>query len=447
MNNKRTKFIVFLFLFTLIVTAISPLKTASAAENSIDVNASSAIIIEESTGTILYGKNIDEKLPVASMAKVMTEYLVLEAVKEGRIKWEQTYTPSEYVYKISQNKEYSNVPLRQDGSYTVKELYEAMAIYSANGAAIGLAEIISGTETNFIKLMNEKAKELGLTNYEFVNATGLENGDLMGMHPEGTSPDAENKLSARDMALLSQKLIQDFPEVIETASIAKKTFKEGTEMLNWNWMLPDSTIKGYEYEGVDGLKTGSTNKAGSCFTATATKNGMRVVAVVMNAKGENLHSARFLEMEKMLNYGFNNFAVKEIFPAKYQVEKQSSLPVVKGKEKSVSIQTKDPLTLVIRNGDEKAYKAKFNINKDKLTKNGELTAPLKKGEKVGTMTVSYTGNGEALSFIQEGKQPQVDVVTEVAVEKANWFVLSMRAIGSFFSGLWGTITDTVKGWF
>jgi D-alanyl-D-alanine carboxypeptidase (penicillin-binding protein 5/6) len=440
--------IAILFAFTFVISAFAPYTTASAAEEPISVNASSAIIIEETTGTILYGKNIDEKLPVASMAKVMTEYLVLEAIEDKKIKWDQKYTPSEYVYKISQNTSLSNVPLRQDGSYSVQELYEAMAIYSANGAAIALAEIIAGSESVFVKMMNEKAKELGLTNYEFVNATGLENEDLQGMHPDGTSADAENQLSARDMALLSQKLIQDFPEVLETAGTPKKVFREGTDdrtnMPNWNWMLPGLV---YEYEGVDGLKTGSTNNAGSCFTATAVRNGMRVISVVMNAKGESLHESRFVETKKMLNYAFDNFSVKEVFPANYQIKNQSSIPVVKGKEDNVSIQTKDALTLVVKNGEEKAYKPTFKIDESQLTKKGELTAPVKKDQKVGTMIVNYEGTGSALSFVEKSKTPQVDLITKEAVEKANWFVLSMRGIGGFFSGLWGTVTDTVKGWF
>ncbi|MGM7724837.1 D-alanyl-D-alanine carboxypeptidase family protein [Metabacillus sp. Hm71] len=447
-SKKFKRLFAVLFAFTFIVSAFSPFTTVSAAEEPISINASSAIIIEESTGTILYGKNIDEKLPVASMAKVMTEYLVLEAIKDGKIKWEQTYTPSEYVYKISQNGDLSNVPLRQDGSYTVQELYEAMAIYSANGAAIALAEIIAGSETAFVKQMNEKAKALGLTNYEFVNATGLENKDLLGMHPEGTSADAENRLSARDMALLSQKLINDFPEILDTASTPKKVFREGTDdatnMPNWNWMLPGLV---YEYEGVDGLKTGSTTNAGSCFTATAERNGMRVISVVMNAQGKSLHESRFVETEKMLNYAFNNFSVKEVFPANYQIKSQSTIPVVKGKEDQVSIHTKEAINLVVKNGEENAYKPTFQLDQKQLTKKGELTAPVKKDQKVGTMVVSYQGNGSSLGFVDKNKSPQVDVVTKEAVEKANWFVLSMRGVGGFFSGLWGTITDTVKGWF
>jgi D-alanyl-D-alanine carboxypeptidase (penicillin-binding protein 5/6) len=439
-----------LFAFTFIVSAFYPYTKASAAEEPISVNAAAAIIIEETTGAILYGKNIDEMLPIASMAKVMTEYLVLEAVKSKKITWDQTYTPSEYVYKISQNRELSNVPLRKDGTYTAKELYEAMAIYSANGAAIGLAEVIAGSETNFVKMMNEKAVELGLTNFEFVNATGLENEDLIGMHPDGTSVDQENRVSARDMAILAQKLIKDYPEVLDTSSISKKVFREGTDdrtdMPNWNWMLPGLV---YEYDGVDGLKTGSTSKAGSNFTGTAMRNGMRVISVVMNADDGSgtLHTPRFTETKKMLDYAFNTFTVKEVFPANYQIKNQSSIPVVKGKEDKVAIQTKDPLTLVVKNGEKDAFKPILTIDENQLTKNGELTAPVEEGQKVGIMTAEYEGKGQALDFVEQSKTAQVDIVTKEAVEKANWFILSMRGIGGFFSGLWGTITDTVKGWF
>ncbi|WP_418937054.1 serine hydrolase [Metabacillus fastidiosus] len=449
MNKNYFKRTLAAFLaITLFFTLFLPFQQVDAASEPVSINAKAAILVEASTGTILYGKNIDEKLPIASMAKIMTEYLVLEALDKGKIKNDQTYTPSDYVYKISQKRDLSNVPLRKDGTYSVHELFEAMSIYSANGAAIALAEIVAGSETNFVKMMNEKAQELGLKNTEFINATGLENKDLQGMHPEGTSTDSENKMSARDMAKLSQRLLKDYPGVLEVASVPKKVFREGTDdkinMPNWNWMLKGLL---FEYEGVDGLKTGSTSSAGSCFTATAERNGMRVISVVMNAEGSDLHTARFQETKKMLDYAYNNFTVQEVFQANYAVKDQSVLPVVKGKEKEVKIHSKDALKLVVRNGEEKAYTAKVNIDDKKLTENKELTAPLKKNEKVGTMTVEYTGKGDKLSFLDGDKGMQTDIVTEKAVEKANWFVLTMRSIGGFFAGIWNGITDTVKGWF
>ncbi|MBD5020943.1 serine hydrolase, partial [Xanthomonas citri pv. citri] len=174
-------------------------------------------------------KNADKRLPIASMTKMMTEYLLLEAIDQGKVKWDQTYTPDDYVYEISQDNSLSNVPLRKDGKYTVKELYQATAIYSANAAAIAIAEIVAGSETKFVEKMNAKAKELGLTDYKFVNATGLENKDLHGHQPEGTSVNEESEVSAKDMAVLADHLITDYPEILETSSIAKTKFREGTD--------------------------------------------------------------------------------------------------------------------------------------------------------------------------------------------------------------------------
>lgn len=145
--TKWKQLLVSLVVLALAATCFVPMSKAEAAGNDpIDVNASAAIMIEASSGKILYSKNADKRLPIASMTKMMTEYLLLEAIKEGKVKWDQTYTPDDYVYEISQDNSLSNVPLRKDGKYTVKELYQAMAIYSANGAAIAVAEILAGSE-------------------------------------------------------------------------------------------------------------------------------------------------------------------------------------------------------------------------------------------------------------------------------------------------------------
>nr|WP_224752815.1 serine hydrolase [Metabacillus arenae] len=439
------RFVSIVFAAVLLCSIAAPMQKASAAPE-IDINAKASILVEASTGKILHADNIDEKLPIASMAKVMTEYLVMEAIEEGKLKWDDTYTPDEYVHNISQDTSLSNVPLRLDGSYTVKELFDAMVIYSANGAAIALAEKVAGSESKFVALMNEKAKELGLQNYEFVNATGLENKDLLGMHPEGTKPEDENKLSARDMALLSMRLIQDYPEILEVSSIPRKTFKEGTEMPNYNWML-EGLI--FEEEGVDGLKTGSTDSAGSSFTATADRNGMRVISVVMDANdgSGDLKTPRFKETKKLLNFAYNNFSIEEIFPAGYQMKDQSSLEVIKGKEKEVEIETKEAMEIPILNGEKENYKPKFVIDEKKLDENGALTAPFKKGEKVGNVTVEYTGKSKDHGFLADNATGTADIVTKTGVEKANWFVLSMRGVGGFFGGLWNSTVDTVQGWF
>lgn len=429
-----------------------PFQAVKAESDPLDINADAAILVDANTGRILYQKNIDTALGIASMTKMMVEYLLLDAIKEKRVKWDQQYTPSDYVYRLSQDRALSNVPLRKDGKYTVRELYEAMAIYSANGATVAIAEILGGSEKNFVKMMNEKAKQLGLKDYKFVNATGLSNQDLKGFHPEGTDTNEENVMSARAMATLAYRLLKDHPEVLKTTSIAHKTFREGTDdeikMDNWNWMLPGLV---YAYPGVDGLKTGYTEFAGNCFTGTAKRDGIRLITVVMNAKdksGKSTKEARFEETRKLFDYGFNSYSMKELYPKGYQLKGHKTLPVVKGKEKTVSIATDKPFSLLVKNGEEKNYRPVYVFDKKKLTDKGELTAPVKKGEKVGYMTLQYKGE-ESYSFLspEMKKNVSVNIVATENVEKANWFVLTMRGIGGLFGDLWTSVVKTVKGWF
>lgn len=451
-KNRLKKYIASALAFILIVSMFQLPKSAFAADDILGVHADGAIAIEASTGKVLYEKNADTALGIASMSKMMTEYILLESIKKGKIKWDQEYTPSDYVVKISHDTNLSNVPLRKDMKYKIIDLYHAMAIYSANAATIAIAETIAGSETNFVKLMNEKAKELGLKDYKFVNSTGLNNSDLQGMYPKGSGPDDENVMSARATAKLAFHLVNDYPEMLKTSSIPKMVFHAGPgediNMENWNWMLP-TLIYGSKDNGVDGLKTGTTDFAGSCFTGTAMRNGMRVITVVLNAtnaKGQSTKSARFDETKKMMDYAFSNFSVKEVYPKNYEISKHTTLPVLKGKEKAVKISTKEPLRLVVKNGEEKAYNPVLVLDKKKLDKDGKLLAPVKKNEVVGELVAEYKGSKD-YGYLYGQKSASVDVVTASNVDKANWFVLMMRGIGHFFANIWGGVTSTVKGWF
>src|SRR5690625_4535914 len=165
---------------------IQPLQ--AKAEEGLNIEAESAILVDAETGKILYAKNPDMTLPPASMTKMMTEYLVWEAIESGKISWDTTTQISDYPYSISADTSFSGVGLRQNVDYTVRSLYEAMAINSDNGTTIALAELIAGSEGEFVKLMNEKAEEMGLPDYKFVNTTGLENKSLGDNYPEGTDP-------------------------------------------------------------------------------------------------------------------------------------------------------------------------------------------------------------------------------------------------------------------
>ena len=279
--KRMKKNVVLLLTMTLLLSLIQVPERA-LAQDALDINAGAAILVEASTGKILYAKNEDAALGIASMTKMMSEYLLFEAIHDKKITWDQEQTISEFVHQVSIDMSLSNVPLNAGTKFTIEELYEAMAIYSANGATIAIAEAIAGSETEFVKMMNNKAKELGLENYQFVNSTGLNNRDLKGKHPEGTGPDDENVMSARSTAELAVRLLADYPEVLETTSTPVKEFPGMPgEMKNWNWMLPGLI---FEYPGVDGLKTGTTDFAGYCFTGTALRDDLRVITVIMDAK-------------------------------------------------------------------------------------------------------------------------------------------------------------------
>ncbi|NHM33926.1 D-alanyl-D-alanine carboxypeptidase [Bacillus sp. C11] len=422
------------------------------AQAPLNVNAAGAIMVDGQSGEVLYQKNADSLLGIASMSKMMTEYILLDSIKHGKVKWDQQYNVDELVWKISQDRSLSNVPLRRDGKYSIRELYQAMAIYSANGATIAIAETIAGSETNFVKMMNKKAQELGLKDFKFVNSTGLNNSEYKGSHPQGSGETDENVMSSRATATLAFRLINDFPEVLKTASTPKMVFREGTtdkiNMENWNWMLPSLV---YGYPGVDGLKTGTTDFAGYCFTGTASRDGKRFITVVQNAtdgKGNGGYKARFDETRKMFDYGFTNYTKEQIVPKHYQVKGKKAIPVTKGKEDNVKVYTKSSINMLILNGDKGNYKPVLVLDKNKLNKKGELTAPVKKGEKVGYIKL-VPKNGGKISFLngKGANKTQVDVVAAQSVEKANWFVLMMRGIGGFFGDLWGSISSAVTGWF
>lgn len=459
MKRSFKQLFVGLLVLTLMVS-IFPGKSAQAEENDfLNINAKAAILIEFSTGKIIYQKNVDEALPVASMTKMMTEYLLLEAIEDGKLDWSKEVILSDYAQSVSQKyPELSNVPMRKQEPYTIKELYEAMAIYSANGATIALAEAIAGSETKFVEMMNAKAEEIGLENYNFVNSTGLNNEDLVvggvPMYPEGTAADAETTLSAKDTARLAHRLLTDYPEILETASIPFKVFREGTpdaiDMPNWNKMLFTEELK-VQFEGIDGLKTGSTDAAGFNFTGTAERDGMRVISVVMNTtndEGVSTEISRFIETKKLMTHAFGSYSVQELFPGEYQIEGESILPVTKGKEDKVEIHTKEPFKTLVKDGNKDNFKPQFEINEKILNEEGELTAPVKEGDSVGVMKVTQEG-GQDYGYLfgndQEGAT--VELVTKEGVEKANWFVLSMRAVGGFFSDLWSTVAGAVKGLF
>lgn len=411
---------------------------------SLDIEAESAILIDAETGQILFAKNADLKLPPASMTKMMTEYLVLEAIHNGQLDWDDTTWISDYPYSISANYAFSGIGLRQNKDYTVRELYEAMAIISDNATTIALAEMIAGTEGEFVKLMNAKGHELGLTDFEFVNSTGLTNPSLGENYPEGTDPDGDNLISARSAGLLAYHLINDFPEALDFSSTLRSELDD-QQLENLNWMLPwnNTNFAPYHLEGVDGLKTGYTEVAGYCFTGTAIRDGRRLITVIMRA---DTYGSRFEETAKLLNYGFGEFSENELYQAGYQDVDYQTLDVAKGKEDLIGIELAEQISALVRIGEEDAYSLDYVFDQSKLNDQGKLVAPIEQGEKIGEVTLNYHGNADYGNILTDENRT-VDIVTTASIEKDNWFMLTVGAIGDFFSQLFSTVVDTITGWF
>lgn len=276
----------------------------------LNLNVKSAIAIDSKTGQLLYGKNINQVLPIASMTKLVTTYLTLQAVKEQKLSWNTEVKPTKQIVKIANNKQFSNVPLEMGHSYTIRQLYQATLIESANGAAMLLAQAVSGSQIAFVRQMRQQLKKWGIDDAQIYTVCGLPNKSVGTDAYPGADKDAENKMSAKDMAIVGQRLLNDFPEVIETTAIAHLNFNDQgsqTLMTNFNWMLKG--LPQYQQDlQVDGLKTGTTDAAGACFIGTAKGSATRLITVVMGAKHVNsLDPARFEQTGKLMRYVYRNY--------------------------------------------------------------------------------------------------------------------------------------------
>ncbi|WP_332236816.1 D-alanyl-D-alanine carboxypeptidase family protein [Sporolactobacillus sp. KGMB 08714] len=415
-----------------------PASTAKAAD-TLGIQAKSAILVDYNSGQILYEKNADQVYPPASMTKMMTEYLVMQALHNKKLTWNTKVSISNYAYQISQNRTYSNVPLRMDYQYTVRDLYEAMAIYSANGAAIALAEKIGGSEKNFANLMNQTAKKLGMTNAHYINSTGLENADLGKFATEGGANGA-NELSARDIAKLAYHVIKDYPEALNISKVPVRNFTAGVDspiqMVNWNYMLPGlgSNMKQYTYEGVDGLKTGHTDLAGYCFTGTVKQNGRRLISVVM---GTDSDGQRFEQTKTLFDYGYQQFSKKAVARKNQPIPNQKAVAVRNGKAGTVKLAFGKSMNLMVADGENPNVAFRVTLDRSKLDKNGQLEAPVQKGEQIGYATLATNGNtAYGHLFANDNKIP---VVAAEQVDQNSWIVRMFQGIGSFFAGIFSWI--------
>lgn len=375
---------------------------SSVYADDFDVAAKHAIAVEATTGKVLYEKDATTPAGVASMTKILTVYLTYKEIDKGNLSWDTKVPISDYAYDLTANSDASNVPM-EAREYTVEQLVNAAMVASANSAAIALAEQIGGSESNFVDMMKAQLNEWGITDAKLVNASGLNNSYLGDNIYPGSSSTDENMLSARDIAIIARHLITEYPDVLKISSQTTADF-DGSTMNTYNYMLKDMP---YERDGVDGLKTGTTELAGASFVATSTENGMRIISVVMNADGwEENDFARFEATNKLLDYVKSNYEMTTIIEAG-QSYKNSKAKVKDGKEKTVPVVAAQDLNVVHRIGTD--VSAKFS------SKAKGYEATINKGDKVGKF--EYNDNQIVGTGYLDSK-PSVPALAKKEVKKS-----------------------------
>lgn len=325
----------------------------TASDGNLQLNAKSAILIEMNSGKVLFEKDADVKMPPASITKVMTLLLVMEAIEAKKFDYNTEVTCSEHAASMGG----SQIWLEVGEKMTVDELLRASAIGSANDATCALGELVSGSEEGFVSLMNEQAKALSMTNTEFKNCSGL---------------DADGHLTtARDIAIMSRELLKH-KDITKYTTVWMDSLRDGkTELVNTNKLVRF-------YDGATGLKTGTTSGAGCCLSASATRDGLSLIAVVLGCDTSN---NRFQDAKKLLNYGFSNYGNAII---KINQDELPELPVSKGTTATLTLSSEESVSFLVTKGKEGDIQKSFDLPE-------RMVAPVKAGETVGTITFSLDG--------------------------------------------------------
>ena len=324
-----------------------------SAQPALELSAASAVLMEKETGDILYEKESHEKLEPASVTKVMTLLLIFEALDSGRISKEDVVTVSAYAAGMGG----SQVYLEEGERMTVDELVKCITVVSGNDAAVAMAEYLAGSETAFVAQMNQRAQELGMADTTFLNCTGL--------------PAQGHVTSTHDVALMSRELVLHHPGIREYSTIWMDSIRGGTfGLTNTNRLIRF-------YQGATGLKTGSTDSALYCMSATAERDGMELIAVVMRAPTS---AHRFEDAKTLLDYGFASYALAEVYPD----APLAPIPVLLGEQEQIQPQLEETCRLLVRKGQENRITTQVTLAQD-------LAAPVELGQTVGEMTVSVDG--------------------------------------------------------
>lgn len=356
------------------------LEAAAKADETLP--ARSAILMEQETGRVLFEKNADEQMPPASITKIMTLLLTMEAVEAGQIRLTDLAACSDHAASMGG----SQIWLEPGEQMTVDDLLKATAIASANDAAVDLAELVAGSEEAFVDKMNARAAELGMTGTHFVNATGL---------------DAEGHLStARDIAVMSCELLR-FPLVSDYSKVWMSSLRDGkTQLVNTNKLVRF-------YDGCTGLKTGTTNGAGSCLSASATRKGLSLVAVTL---GSPTSAERFSSARGLLDYGFANY-LRAPLP---ELEAPGPVKVAHGVADTVRLNIQQPDSIIVRSGQQVKITQEPTLAE-------EVEAPVEAGQKLGSVTVKMDGE-----VLLEYDILAADPVERMTIGKA--FLLLLQAL-------------------
>lgn len=397
---KKIIILLFTFVYCFFSFSYVAALTNNKQDNSIDENAKltnglaakakSAIMMEASTGKIIFKKNENERLPMASMTKMMTLLLIMDNIENGNLKWDDKIKTSEHAASMGG----SQIFLEPGEEMTVEELVKGICIGSGNDAAVAMAEAIGGTEKEFVKMMNNKARELGLKNTNFVNACGLD--------------DSNHYSSAKDMALIAYELVK-YDKILEYTGTYEDYLRKNSDKSFW--LVNTNKLVRY-YSGVDGLKTGYTKLAGYCITTTAKKNNMRLITVVM---GEETSAIRNSETTQMLDYGFNSYKIDTILSHDTVLDNKE---VLMGNDMKVKVVPKEDINILnTRIGTKRNVRYKVKID--------SIKAPVKVGDVVGNIEV-----------IEDGKNiMNVDVTVLNDVAKASIIKVYFRNLLDIVGGV------------
>ncbi|MCL2873321.1 MAG: D-alanyl-D-alanine carboxypeptidase [Defluviitaleaceae bacterium] len=385
----RYKTFVILLMTTILLSCKAVFANIPAAE--ITVDARSAILMEASTGKILVDQNKQERLSIASITKVMTLLLVYEAIDEGRIKWDDIVTVSDYAAGMGGSQIFLEPTERQ----TVRDLTKSVIIASANDSAVALAEYVSGSEEAFVQLMNKRALSLGMTETSFQNSCGL---------------DADGHYSsAEDVAIMSRELINNFPEVLEVSSIWMDSIVHKTARGEEVFGLNNTNRLIKSYQGAVGLKTGSTGNALFCISAVAERDGMMLIAVILGGPTSEI---RFHEAARLFDYGFSNYSVIE---GESSGTPKGIINVNKGAQEQVGVSIKTQINCVIPKGKSVELESKLELPE-------KVDAPVFMGQKVGEIVYFANGSevGRSDLIIMEDV-PKAGLTDNLRMLFSRWF--------------------------